>query len=102
MAEQSAEFNIAKENFRISEDFLAKYNTPGPRYTSYPTAPAWNDNFGVKDLENAYSDADAAGTALVALYASSLLRKSLSFLRVQCGYHQRPFRRAAIFDDVAK
>ena len=64
MAEQSAEFNIAKENFRISEDFLAKYNTPGPRYTSYPTAPVWNDNFGVKDLEIAYSDADAAGTPM--------------------------------------
>ena len=64
MAEQSAEFNIAKENFRISEDFLAKYNTPGPRYTSYPTAPVWNDNFGVKDLESAYSDADAAGTPM--------------------------------------
>jgi oxygen-independent coproporphyrinogen III oxidase len=64
MAEQSAEFNIAKENFRITEDFLAKYNTPGPRYTSYPTAPVWNDNFGVKDLESAYSDADAAGTPM--------------------------------------
>src|SRR5580693_4106676 len=64
MAEQSAEFNIAKENFRISEDFLAKYNTPGPRYTSYPTAPVWNDNFGVKDLESAYSDADAANTPI--------------------------------------
>nr|HEV7954290.1 oxygen-independent coproporphyrinogen III oxidase [Candidatus Acidoferrales bacterium] len=64
MAEQSAEFNIAKENFRITEDFLAKYNTPGPRYTSYPTAPVWNDNFGVKDLESAYSDADAAGTTM--------------------------------------
>jgi oxygen-independent coproporphyrinogen III oxidase len=64
MAEQNAEFNIAKENFRVSEDFLAKYNTPGPRYTSYPTAPVWNDNFGVKDLESAYSDADAAGTPM--------------------------------------
>src|SRR3984885_15899497 len=64
MAEANAEFNIAKENFRVSEDFLAKYNTPGPRYTSYPTAPAWNDNFGVKDLESAYSDADAAGTPM--------------------------------------
>jgi oxygen-independent coproporphyrinogen-3 oxidase len=64
MAEQNAEFNIAKENFRISEDFLAKYNTPGPRYTSYPTAPVWNDNFGVADLERAYDEADAEGTPL--------------------------------------
>ncbi len=61
MAEQNAEFNIAKGNFRISEKFSSRNTTqPGPRYTSYPTAPVWNDNFGVKDLESAYSDADAA------------------------------------------
>jgi len=64
MAETSAEFNIAKENFRISEGFLAKYNTPGPRYTSYPTAPVWKDDFGASDLERAYGEADAAGTPM--------------------------------------
>ncbi len=30
----------------VGEEFLAKYNRPGPRYTSYPTAPVWNDAFG--------------------------------------------------------
>ena len=30
---------------QISEEFLAKYNRPGPRYTSYPTAPVWKDDF---------------------------------------------------------
>ncbi len=31
---------------QISDDILAKYNRPGPRYTSYPTAPVWTDSFG--------------------------------------------------------
>ncbi len=30
----------------ISEAFVEKYNQPGPRYTSYPTVPAWKQNFG--------------------------------------------------------
>jgi oxygen-independent coproporphyrinogen III oxidase len=26
-----------------NQEFLKKYNVPGPRYTSYPTVPYWND-----------------------------------------------------------
>jgi len=33
-----------REELRVSEEFLARYNRPGPRYTSYPTAPVWNDD----------------------------------------------------------
>lgn len=60
----NAKFNIAQESFHISEDFLAKYNLPGPRYTSYPTAPAWQDSFGPGDLESAFAEADAAETPI--------------------------------------
>jgi oxygen-independent coproporphyrinogen III oxidase len=28
---------------RLPADILARYDVPGPRYTSYPTAPAWTD-----------------------------------------------------------
>ena len=52
---------------QISEDFLAKYNRPGPRYTSYPTAPVWKDDFGPADLEKVYAQADAEGRP-VSLY----------------------------------
>ncbi len=48
----------------ISEAFLAKYNQPGPRYTSYPTAPVWKDDFGPGDLEEYCARADARGTPL--------------------------------------
>src|SRR6267154_1233444 len=52
---------------RISEEFLARYNRPGPRYTSYPTAPVWNDTFGPEDLEAVHAGAEAARTP-VSLY----------------------------------
>lgn len=28
---------------------LSRYDKPGPRYTSYPTAPAWNNEFSAND-----------------------------------------------------
>lgn len=28
---------------------LKKYDRPGPRYTSYPTAPVWKEDFGVRE-----------------------------------------------------
>ncbi|HEV2297698.1 MAG TPA: oxygen-independent coproporphyrinogen III oxidase [Candidatus Acidoferrales bacterium] len=51
----------------VSEEFLAKYNRPGPRYTSYPTAPVWDEKFGQADLEEFWGAADAARTP-VSLY----------------------------------
>jgi oxygen-independent coproporphyrinogen-3 oxidase len=56
-----------REELRVSEEFLARYNRPGPRYTSYPTAPVWNDAFGPNDLEKVHQEADRAGTP-VSLY----------------------------------
>ena len=55
------------ETFEISPEFLAKYNRPGPRYTSYPTAPVWQDNFGPSDLEQVFAAADRLA-APVSLY----------------------------------
>jgi oxygen-independent coproporphyrinogen-3 oxidase len=52
---------------QITDAILEKYNRPGPRYTSYPTAPVWKDDFGSDDLENYYALADEAA-APVSLY----------------------------------
>ena len=44
---------------------LDKYDRPGPRYTSYPTAPAWRE-MGPDEMRNAlqrYAAADDAGEA---------------------------------------
>jgi len=46
------------EELRVNEEFLSRYNRPGPRYTSYPTAPVWNDAFGPEDLEKIHEEAD--------------------------------------------
>ena len=51
----------------VSEELLERYNRPGPRYTSYPTAPVWVDNFGATDFEGVCRAADAEGRA-VSLY----------------------------------
>ena len=36
---------------RLSVDLLRRYNVPGPRYTSYPTAPVWKEGAGPRDYE---------------------------------------------------
>jgi oxygen-independent coproporphyrinogen-3 oxidase len=49
---------------QISDEILEKYNRPGPRYTSYPTAPVWKDDFGPGDLETYYERAEERRTPL--------------------------------------
>jgi len=49
---------------QISDEVLDKYNRPGPRYTSYPTAPVWKDDFGPDDLETYYLCAEEQRTPL--------------------------------------
>src|SRR6202140_2158663 len=56
-----------REELHVSEEFLARYNRPGPRYTSYPTAPVWNDAFGPDDLESVHDEAQRSQTP-VSLY----------------------------------
>ncbi len=67
MAESNVSLLLNRETFDISPEFLAKYNRPGPRYTSYPTAPVWQDNFDANDLEQVFHGADATA-APVSLY----------------------------------
>jgi oxygen-independent coproporphyrinogen-3 oxidase len=59
--------HLGRERIRISADFLARYNRPGPRYTSYPTAPVWQDNIGPDDLDHFFAQAEAANSP-VSLY----------------------------------
>jgi oxygen-independent coproporphyrinogen-3 oxidase len=56
-----------REELHVSEAFLERYNRPGPRYTSYPTAPVWNDAFGPDDLEKVHAEAELAQSP-VSLY----------------------------------
>ena len=46
------------QELSVGENFVNRYNRPGPRYTSYPTAPVWTDSFGPKEFEAAIDDAN--------------------------------------------
>ena len=53
MPNESLSINIQSETLNITSEILDRYNVPGPRYTSYPTAPEWHDSFGPADYYRA-------------------------------------------------
>ncbi|HKG22699.1 MAG TPA: oxygen-independent coproporphyrinogen III oxidase [Blastocatellia bacterium] len=76
---EALEVRIDGERVPISAETLEKYNRPGPRYTSYPTAPEWDASFGPEDARESYRQANA-GRAPVSLYFH------LPFCRSLCLY----------------
>lgn len=59
--------DLGGEQIHFPQEILEKYNQPGPRYTSYPTAPEWRDDFGEADWLAAI-DESRASTAPLSLY----------------------------------
>jgi oxygen-independent coproporphyrinogen-3 oxidase len=59
------EFNIRihGETLNVPGEIMDRYNVPGPRYTSYPTAPEWSDSFGRGDFETALAESNMASPA---------------------------------------
>lgn len=45
---------------QIDQDLLKKYDRPGPRYTSYPTAPQFHSGFKASDFTRAIRESTAA------------------------------------------
>ena len=39
-----------QKNFIISSELIKRYNRPGPRYTSYPTVPVWEEGYFANDF----------------------------------------------------
>jgi len=52
----------------VTRDLLIRYDKPGPRYTSYPTAPEWNDEFGPGDYRKALDDAATRAGEPLSMY----------------------------------
>jgi len=52
----------------ISEAFVEKYNRPGPRYTSYPTVPAWKQAFGETEYREALHELATRPADELAIY----------------------------------
>jgi oxygen-independent coproporphyrinogen-3 oxidase len=63
------DIKIQSETLNVTPEILERYNVPGPRYTSYPTAPEWLDSFGPADFEEAVKQSDGNGaTRPLSLY----------------------------------
>src|SRR6478752_5981320 len=54
----------AEERPLLSDELLRRLDTPGPRYTSYPTADRFHDGFTSSMVEEALRERAAAGRAL--------------------------------------
>ena len=53
----------------VSYELLHRYNVPGPRYTSYPTAPVWKEGFTAADYGSVLREsASAEKPAPLSLY----------------------------------
>ncbi len=57
---ESLNINIQTETLNVTSDILDRYNVPGPRYTSYPTAPEWTESYGPADFERTIDESNAA------------------------------------------
>ena len=53
---------------RVTPELLEKYSKPGPRYTSYPTAPYFTEAFGEREWREEVARTQASGRDL-SLYA---------------------------------
>ncbi len=67
-------------NRTVTIDMLRRYDRPGPRYTSYPTAPMWNDSVTNEVYRQALASAAARVRQPFALYCH------IPFCRSRCFY----------------
>ena len=77
-------------------DLVAKYNVPGPRYTSYPTVPYWDEgSFSGKGWEQSVSRAfsESHDKTGISLYIHLPFCESMCTF---CGCHKRITRRHSV------
>ena len=76
------EMNAAESSPRLEVDLdlLKKYNRPGPRYTSYPTAPHFHEGFGPEEYRQEILATNAGDTPRdLSLYFHFPFCKSLCY-----------------------
>jgi oxygen-independent coproporphyrinogen-3 oxidase len=61
--------DMSDSYIRVNTDLLKKYDRPGPRYTSYPTAPYFHEGVGVGNYKKHIAQDDAfKGSEPLSLY----------------------------------
>ena len=99
-------FNIATHMTSVSPELLRRFDVPGPRYTSYPTADRFVEAFGAADLGQALAQRHAGPAALalpLSLYVHVPFCESLCYYcacnKIITKKHERG---AAYLDALAK
>ena len=64
----------------LTPELLARYDRPGPRYTSYPTAVEFGESFGPDDYARRLADAAAVPDGPLSLYVH------LPFCQARCSF----------------
>jgi oxygen-independent coproporphyrinogen-3 oxidase len=80
----------------IDQELLRRYDVPGPRYTSYPTVPAWSGTFGAADQRAALEELAGRPDDAVTLYVH------LPFCAYRCHYcgcNVQVTSKASVVDD---
>ena len=63
----------------LTEDLLRKFDTPGPRYTSYPTADRFNEKFGPADAVRVLREGRGNSSTPLSLYVHIPFCESLCY-----------------------
>ncbi len=64
-------------DLEYAESILERYDTSGPRYTSYPTAPVWTEAYGIADYRNELGRTDVDLQDALSLYVHVPFCRSL-------------------------
>ena len=83
------------------EELLPRYTTDAPRYTSYPTAPVWKEDYGPEAFQADLGDAVSAGAPL-SLYVHIPFCESLCHFCACNRIITRDLSQAARFLDVVE
>ena len=73
-------------NFAPMNSLVDKYNIPGPRYTSYPTVPYWNEadftaNLWKKSVIRSFSESNSE-EGIPSTFTCLFARRFVRFVRV--------------------
>lgn len=79
------------EPIHVDVDLIQKYNRSGPRYTSYPTAPHFSEQFGIDDfVEEVDRTNDCSASGPLSVYVHLPFCRKLCYY---CGCHMKVTRR---------